>query len=179
MSGQGSRFFGRPRGRFFVAKDEMRRMDRDIEQFQQVYGSVVQWFFFRPAESSFDDVYDEGDVTGGKVYDGPRPVPVLSVANAQGQSPADDQGFITFDHVTLRMAYEQARRAGLDTDLTRFRIAHLQDRFVWRNLVYKVDGIQTSGHFDPSNRDMTVFINATQLRPDELIDSPTFASFSG
>lgn len=171
--------FGRPNGRFFSTRAEQRRMDRDLEQFQQVYGTEVDWYFLlRVGQGTImNDTYDEGDVFGGKAFDGPRRVPVLAAQARQGQENADDQGFATFDRVTLKLSYEQARRAGLELDLIANREAHLHDRFVWRRRVFDVEGIQTAGHFDPTARDVTILVNAVQLRNDELIDSPEFQPY--
>lgn len=179
MSGQGSRFFGRPRGRFFGVRDEMRRMDRDMALYQSTYGSVVEWYFFSPSSTIVDDIYDEGDVVGGKDYDGPRKLPVMGVETGQGSESEDDQGFATYDRINVKLSWEQARKAGFDPDPTRFRQKHLLDRFVWRGLVFGVEQIQTSGHFDASNRDMTIYITGVQMRADELLDSVVFAKYSG
>lgn len=177
MSG-GGRFFGRPRGRFFSTRDEMRRMDRDIELFQSTYGTEVAWYFYRAGASTIDDIYDEGSVTGGKVYDGPVRIPVLSAVPTQGREENDDQGFATYDHITLRLSFEQARKAGFSGNLVQDREQHLLDRFVFRARVFEVNEIQLAGHFDASNRDMVFSIAATQVRPDELVDSPSFAQYS-
>lgn len=172
--------FGRPHGRFFSVRAEQRRLDRDLEQFQQVYGTEVDWYFLLAVGQGtvLNDVYDEGDVLGGgKAYDGPRRVPVLSAQTRQGQETSEDQGFYTVDHVTLRLSFEQARRAGLEIDLIANREAHIHDRFVWRRRVFDVMGIQTAGHFDPTNRDVTIVVQGTQLRADELVDSPIFQPY--
>lgn len=180
--------FGRPRGRFFSTRDEMQRMDRAMEIQQQVFGDEVEWYFHLPRVeegwvdgSVSDDIYDEGLVTsgdGGKRYDGPLRIPVLGINVAQGQEVNDDQGFATYDHVKFTASYEQLRRAGLDRDLIGNREEHLHDRFVWRDRVFDVESIQTSGHFEHSGRDMTVLVTANQVRSDELYDSPIFAKYA-
>lgn len=173
------RFFTRPQGRFFRVNDELRRMNRAMEAEQQVHGTYVQWWFLDRAKTVVDDIYDEGFVEGGKHYDGPRRIPVMSASAAQGQDDnPGDQGFMVWDNVTLRLSFDQARRAGLSGDLIRDRARHLHDRFVFRAAVYDVSDIQTSGHFDPATRDTTFHIVGRMLRPDELIDAPQFHAFS-
>jgi hypothetical protein len=171
--------FGRPRGRFFSVRAEQRRMDRDLEQYQQVYGTEVAWYFLLAvgAGTIMNDIYDEGEVTGGKAYDGPHRVPVLAAQVRQGQDEADDQGLATWDQVTLKLSFEQARRAGLEVDLIANREQHIHDRFVWRRRVFDVTGIQTAGHFDQTSRDVTIVVNAVQVRSDEIIDSPIFQEY--
>lgn len=177
MTGSSSRFFGRPRGRFFSVRDEQRRIDRDMELYQNVYGTEMLWFFYVPTATTYDDVYDEGSVTSGKSYSAPLRVPVLSAQTSQANEQADDQGFATYDRVQLRMSYDQVRRAGLDRDLVANREKHLLDRFVWRGRVYDVETITTAGHFDPASLDMVLYVAGVQLRPDELVDSPAFAAY--
>lgn len=174
-----SRYFGRPRGRFFTVKDEKRRIDRDMELFQAVHGTTVQWYFLDEEHTVHDDIYDEGFVEGGKSYNGPTPIPVLSAQAQQGQETnSDDTGFAVYDRVTLRIAYEQARRAGLDPELTKYREGRLHDRFVWRGRVFDVESVQTRGHFEQTSADTTILVIGVQLRPDELVDSEAFAEYS-
>ncbi len=171
--------FGRPHGRFFSVRKEELRLNHALEQYQGVYGTEVQWYFLlkQGAGTVVDDVYDEGSVIGGKAYDGPHRVPVMAAQVRQGQAESDDQGMSTFDNVTLKLSYEQARRAGLDVNLINNRETHLHDRFVWRRRVFDVGSIQTAGHFDQNSTDMTILVQATQVRPDELVDSPIFQGY--
>jgi hypothetical protein len=179
VSGATTRF-GRRSGRYFPVKYEQARIDRDMELHQDVYGSVVFWFFYLEQQSTFDEIYDEGAVAGGKAYQTPPlRLPVIEAVPAQGQGSRDDQGFSTYDTVRLRVSYEQARRAGFDPDLVGQREDRLQDRFVYRDRAFEVTDIQTSGHFDPQSTDMVFSVEGRQLRPDELVDSPAFASVYG
>lgn len=176
-----SRFFSRPRGRFFSTRDEQSRINRDMEAYQQVYGTEVDWYFIEHLGAGgtvVDDIYDEGFVEGGKDFHGPRRIPVLSAIVQQGQENlSEDSGFATFDRVVLRLSYEQARRAGLDLDLVANRESHLHDRFVFRRRVFDVERIQSSGHFQPEAQDTTVNIVGRQLRSDELYDSAVFQPY--
>lgn len=178
MSG-GTRFFNRPRGRFFGVKDERRRIDAGMEDYQQVYGTEVLWFFLDVATTQVDDIYDEGFVGGGRSYIGPLRIPVLSAVPAQGEEEAAEGGYASYDHMTLVMSYEQVRRAGLDRNLVQDRELRQLDRFVFRNRVFDVDAVQTSGHFEQASADTVLRVEATQLRPDELVDSAAFARWSG
>jgi hypothetical protein len=171
--------YGRVAGRFFGTRDELRRLDRGLELYQQVHGTEVDWFFLEhPGHGTLlDDIYDEGFVESGKRFRGPRRIPVLSAVVTQGQEETGDQGFITFDRVVLRLSYEQARKAGLDLDLVANREERLHDRFVFRRRVFDVESVQTAGHFEPSNRDVTLHVVGRQLRFDELYDSPDFREY--
>lgn len=172
--------FDRARGRFFSVRDERARMDRAMELQQEVFGTTILWYVFEHEGHGtvIDDIYDEGLVTGGKSYDSPLEVRVLGVNTAQGQETNDDQGLATYDHIRVVASYKTLRDAGVAIDLTANREGHLHDRIVWRRRVFDVEGIQTSGHFDPTNEDMTVLVTATQVRNDELFDSPVFQEYA-
>lgn len=172
-----SRFFGRPRGRFFSTRDELERIGRDVELYQQAYGTEVDWWFLdedhRDGTGTVtDDIYDEGFVESGKRYDGPRRIPVVSAVTVQGQENGGDAGFAVTDEVVLRLSYDQARRAGLDIDIVQNREQRLHDRFAFRGRIFDVEAIQSSGHFDAANRDTMLNVRGRQLRFDELYDSP-------
>lgn len=171
--------FGRPRGRFFRVKDEHERINRGMELFQSVHGTFVDWWFFEEPDHGtvLHDVYDEGLVEGGKHYRGPRRLPVMSVMHRQGEELNDDRGLATYDHITLRVSYDQARDAGLDLDLLANREDRLHDRIVWRGRVFDVESVQTAGDFDTAALPTTIHITATQLRDDELYDSPDFQPY--
>ncbi len=174
--------FTRPEGRFFRTRDEYTRLDEGLQTHQQQVGTRVLWYFLEhpgggPDSTLVDDIYDEGLVTAGKAFHGPFHIPVLSVVTAQGQEQSGDTGFATYDRAVLRLSYEQARRAGLDLDLAANREERLHDRFVWRRRVFDVEAIQTSGHFDPTDRDVTISVTGRQLRTDELYDSPQFQEY--
>lgn len=174
--------FTRPQGRFFRTRDEYTRLDEGLQTHQEQVGTRVLWYFLEhaghgPDATVVDDIYDEGLVTSGKAFHGPFSIPVLSAVVAQGQEEPDDTGFAVTDRMVLRLSYEQARRAGLDLDLTANREERLHDRFVYRRRVFDVEAIQTSGHFDPTDRDVTISVTGRQLRSDELYDSSQFQEY--
>lgn len=176
------RFATRPNGRFFSVRDEQRRIDRGMEAFQHVYGTSVGWFFYVSSASAIDDIYDEADLsTEGKVYRGPQRLPVLAAVPTQGIESTDDVGFSSYDEVMLRVSLEQARGAGFTwsaDDFIRDRERFLLDRFIFRSRVFDVIDVQSSGHFDDSSRDTVFRVTGKQLRPDELVDSPSFSQYS-
>lgn len=170
--------FRRPAGRFFSTRYELERQDRDISIYQDVYGTEVQWWFYDRTNSETDDVYDEGAFFGGRRWDGPHRVPVLSAMHLQGPDSTDDGGQYNVDHIQLRVSYNQLQRIGFgplpDQDTT----THYSDRFVYDNKVFTVDSISVRGQFEQTGRDVIVAITATQLRPDDLVNDVDFARYS-
>lgn len=168
------------RGRFFSPKYDLKRMDRDIELHQRTFGTVVQWYFYDPEASVYDDVYDEGQAApgGGRRWKGPTPVPVLSANRREGQKVITDDGMYVVDTIDLRLSYEQSRKVGLIPEMSQNQEQHYSDRFVYDNLVWGIRDISITGQFEPSGRDIMVRILGVRLRPDELVNDPDFAKWS-
>lgn len=151
-------------------------MDRDIEQHQRAFGQVLDWYFYDPDTSTFDDVYDEGQDKGGggRRWKGPVPIPVVSANRREGQKSLSDDGRYVVDTIDIRMSYEQARRAGLSPEIALNTEHHINDRFVYDNRVWGIRDISVSGQFELSGHDTMVRILGVQLRPDELVNDQDF-----
>lgn len=169
------------RGRFFTPKWDLRRMDRDIALHQRAFGTTVDWYFFEPAQSTWDEIYGEGQdtaVTGGRRWRGPIKIPVLSANRREGPKVTSEDGMYILDTIDLRMSYEQARRVGLTPEISQNQEQHYNDRFVYDNLVWGIRDISITGQFEASGRDIMVRILGVRLRPDELVNDPDFAEWS-
>lgn len=156
-------------------------MDRDIELHQRTFGTTVDWYFYDPVHSTFDDVYDEGQDlagTGGRRWRGPVTLPVLSANRTEGTKVTTDDGMYVLDTIDLRMGYEQARRVGLVPEISQNQETHYSDRFIYDNLVWGIRDIQIRGQFEPSGRDMMVRVLGVRLRPDELVNDVDFVEYS-
>lgn len=167
--------------RYFSPKFDRLRIDRDIEQHQRAFGTFVRWYFFDPINSTFDDVYDEGQDlpgTGGRRWRGPVDIPVISANRREGQKTLSDDGQYVLDTIDLRMSYEQARRAGLLPEISRNNELHIRDRFIYDGIVWGIRDISVTGQFEPSGHETMVRILGVMLRPDELINDPDFALYS-
>jgi hypothetical protein len=168
------------RSRFFSPKYDSRRIDRDIEQHQRAFGTYIEWYFFDPVNSTFDDVYGEGqDLAGtGRRWRGPVPIPVLSANRREGQKSTTDDGQYVLDTIDVRMSYEQARRAGLLPEMSHNNELHVRDRFVYDNIVWGIRDISVTGQFEPSGHDTMMRVLGVMLRPDEMVNDPDFSRYS-
>lgn len=167
------------RGRFFSPKWEARRIDRDIELHQRAFGTTIDWYFYDPAESVYDAVYDEGqDLGEGRRWNGPTPIPVLSANRREGPNITSEDGMYVVDTIDVRMSYEQARRVGLVPEMSRNHEQHYSDRFVYDNIVWGIRDISVTGQFEASGHDIIVRILGVQKRPDELVNDIDFKRWS-
>lgn len=168
------------RGRFFPPKYDLTRQDRDLTQHQRTFGQEVQWYFYDPETSVYDDVYGEGEGSGsgGRRWKGPIPIPVLSAVRQEGFKVISDDGKYVLDSLDLRLSYEQVRRVGLAPDLDQSTETHQNDRIVYDNRVFGIRNIQITGQFEQAGRDVMARVLCVQVRPDELVNDPDFKQWS-
>jgi hypothetical protein len=171
--------FRRSRGRFFPTRYDTKRMDKDMQAYQEQFGVEVEWWFYAANLSTENPIYAERDIDGGARYVGPRRLPVMSAVRRMGDERAGEEGFFTLDTLEVRMSYEQARRAGLVPEPSRdLENEHTKDRIVYEHKVFDVISIISTGQYDPTHRYLVVFITANRLRPDELVFDPDFVQYS-
>jgi len=169
----------RSRGRFFPTRYETKRMDVDIQAYQEQMGTTVLWWFFDFDDTQFNETYDEGDRINGKRFKGPIRLPVLSAVRIPAERRPSDEGMYGIDTIDVRMSYEQARRAGLGPELDLNTTPHLNDRVGYEGRVFEIRDILVTGQYDPTQTYMIIRVNGRQLRPDEMVFDPDFAAYSG
>lgn len=162
------------RGRFSVGA-ETRSIEKGLRGYQSVAGDVLEYWRFHRELSAVDPVYDEA--TGyGKVYHGPYTLPVLHVVHLQGDDlSGGDQGFYTNDTLTASAGFRQLARTGL-TRLDIRTNAYLRDRLVYDQKVFRITRMTALGQI--RRQDLIVAIDATQVKPDELVDDTQFAPWA-
>jgi hypothetical protein len=152
---------------------DLLRINRDVAQEQQESGTEVDWWFYDIGGSTGDE-YDEG----GRRWKGPFRIPVLDARRVPGPLQDGSDGQYYRDTLTIRMNYEQSRLAGITPDIQTNTGAHLSDRIVYMGRVWNVFNIDVQGQFEPENKEVTVTVYASQVRPDELVDDTDFAAYS-
>ncbi len=163
-------------GRIFSTRYNANRIDHNIARQQQVQGTNIEWWFYRPDETVVIDPYDEADIaSGGKRFHGPYLIPVYDITRVEGSVQAPGEGFQTYDTVRMVLGYDQARRAGLlpEVDRTSDGNTHLKDRFVWDRHVWKPYTIVSRGLLSNLRR-FTVLVVAQEVTQDEMVDDPDF-----
>ena len=161
------------RGRF-SSDFETNQINEGMRGYQsaQTYDEV-QYYRFSHRLSEMGDVYDEG-VGVGKVYRPPVTVPVLHAIHDEGANEDLDTGFYFNDDLHITASFDQLFRTGLVFQDIRTN-KYLKDRIVYDTRVFKVTNIEILGQV--RERDVIVSIQATQVKPDELVNDPQFAEF--
>jgi len=161
------------RGRFH-SDYETNEIHDAIEGHIRQVGDEILYYRFNTDDSVMHDIYDEGDGVG-RVYDGPYRIPTIHVTREEGLNQDTDTGFYYNDGIHITAGYQQFVNSGL----TKMDIEHhlyLKDRFVYDGRVFRVTRIEVLGQIQ--KRDLVVGIDATQVKPDELVNDEQFASYS-
>lgn len=161
-------------GRFSV-DFETSEIYKGLRDWQRWTGDFVYYFRFQYDQSSNDAVYGEADAPMGRVYFGPNNVPALHVLHTEGENDNSEDGFYYNDNAHVTLSFDQLKRLGLtrmDIDTANY----LKDRFVYDNKVFRVTKVEIMGQIQ--QRDIIVSIDATQVKPDEMVNDLQFAMYA-
>jgi hypothetical protein len=161
------------RGRFSI-DHETDQMHHALRGWQSSAGDEIAYYRFNRQESGMHPVYDEPSGTG-RVYDGPIEVPVLHVTHDEGGTSDTGGGFYFNDNLYITASFEQISRTGL-TFMDLEHNEYLRDRIIYNDKVFRVMDIHVVGQVQ--QRDVTVSLEATQVKPDELVNDPQFKRWS-
>jgi len=146
-----------------------------LRDWQRWTGDQFYYFRFAYDQSSNDPVYGEADSPNGRVYDGPMLIPALHVLHTEGANDDGVDGFYYNDTAHITMSFDQIKRMGLDrVDLNTQN--YLKDRFVYDTKVFRVTRMEVMGQIQ--QRDIIVSIDATQVKPDEMVNDLQFAQYA-
>jgi hypothetical protein len=161
------------KGRFH-ADFETTEINRALLGWQQETGDTVLWYRFSPEDSVTHDIYDEATFEG-KVFDGPYQIDVLHVTHQEGSNKDTDTGFYTNDDLHITASYNQLVDEGfVHPDL--FPAGYLKDRIVYDQKVFRILRLETLGQIH--QRDIIIGLDATQVKPDELVNDLQFAQYA-
>jgi hypothetical protein len=155
-------------------RDHIRETNKAITHFQREVGVTILWFEFDRADTSVDDVYDEGSAAGGRRWFPPKRVPVYSLIRQEAEERPDAEGFYAPDTIHFSALIEQLRKAGLSnpTDAR----SHLLDRVLWDGEIWNIQGYQIQGRLH--GIETTLGIDAVQVSPEEMVNDPDFAAYA-
>lgn len=161
-------------GRFSV-DFETSEIYRGLRDWQRWTGDEVYWYHFAYDQSSIDPVYGEAAGPMGRVYFGPNILPALHVIHIEGENDNTEKGFYYNDRAHITLSFDQLKRTGLDKmDLNTQN--YLKDRFVYDTKVFRVTSVQILGQLQ--QKDIIVAIDATQVKPDEMVNDVQFAQYA-
>lgn len=164
---------GRKQGRFSV-DFEVNEINAGLRGHQQAFGDSIDYYRFQFENSTVDDVYDEGSGEG-KVYLGPIETPAIKVIHAEGPVDRNEIGFYFNDDLHVTLTFDSIGKIGL-TEVDIRHQNYLKDRIVYDDKVFRVHTVQVLGQVQ--RRDTIVSIEASQVKPDELVNDAQFARWS-
>lgn len=156
------------------AEVETQQIADGLRGYQPAFGDQVLYFRYDYARSTRHAVYDEA-VEGGRVFSGPVELPVLDVVHAMGDVEQHEGGFYTSDSVEVMASFRQMSRTGLThADLRTGR--YLRDRLAYDGKLFRVREMRILGQLQRT--DVSVVIEARQLKHDEIVHDPLFAQYA-
>lgn len=161
-------------GRFSV-DFETSEIYRGLRDWQRLTGDQIYYYRFAYDQSTVDPVYGEAAGPLGRVYFGPNNIPALHVLHIEGDNDNTEQGFYYNDRAHVTLSFDQIKRLGLGKmDLNTQN--YLKDRFVYDTKVFRVTSVQVLGQIQ--QKDIIVGIDATQVKPDEMVNDVQFAQYA-
>ena len=158
----------------FNSDFETNRIFTAMEGWRRSYGDVLRYYRYNSALSQIDPVYDEA-VGSGRVYNPPLSVPCQHVSHVQGANEYGEYGMYYNDTLTGYVSFAAFTGVGLTySDIETGN--YLDDRVLYDRKVFRVVQLITQGQIQ--QRDILVLLQASQLKPDELVDDPEFANWS-
>lgn len=157
----------------YDVRDHYAESNKAIAQFQREVGTIILWWEFDSADTTEDDLYDEGSAVGQRRWYPPKKIPVYSVIRVDRTERPHAEGFYDANTVHFSGLVEQWRRAGL-TDPHNSQL-HLFDRVKFGDAIYEIRQYQIHGRLHLL--ETTVGVDATQVNPEEVVNDPDFTAY--
>jgi hypothetical protein len=157
-----------------TADFETSRMYSGMRGWKKEYGDWVDYYRLDPSTTYFDPIYEE--VTGtGRNYLPLVRLGCLHVKLIQGGNTMGDKGFYMNNDIRATVPYDVYEGTGMelsDLDTGNYEM----DRIVYKQKVYQVTLITEGGQIN--ERPTVVAIDASQVKPDQLIEDTLFAQYA-
>jgi hypothetical protein len=163
----------RKRGRFSTNL-ETAEIFEGIEGWQQNFGDWIDYYQVDEANSQYSDVFEEAIGTG-LAFKPVIQIPCIHVQHIRGGNERDDRGFYYNDTLMATVSFKQYTHCGMllaDIDTGDY----MKDWIVYDQKVFAVTEIAIRGQIQ--RRDTIVAIDASQVKPDELLASAQFAKYA-
>lgn len=170
---------GGPGGRFDHRYEANSISAGIIDELQEPFGSVVEWYVYDTMLTTVDAIYDVGqsDTDGGRAWIGPFYVPVVSCNLNQGSvKQVEHEGYYNVDSLHIVASIDAVKKAGI-TNIGTDPSSHLGDRIVWKGEVWKANDMQPRGIVGPY-RNVVLGIECDQVSDDEMINDVTFQRYA-
>jgi hypothetical protein len=161
------------RGRW-TADVETDQIYTAMEGWRQTSGDWVDYYKFNAPSTTMNSIYDEANEQGRLYFPRIR-IPVLHATVIAGENQNTDKGFYANDTLVVLCAFDQFVKSGMDfADVLQQN--YLKDRIYYNQKVFRVLSMNPSGKIQ--ERPTMIRVDATQLKPDELVEDSQFAPWS-
>jgi hypothetical protein len=145
-----------------------------MEGWRDTTGDFLRYFRYDSGASQIDPVYDEATGTG-RVYYPLIVVPCQHVIHVEGENEYGEYGMYYNDSLAATISFAAFTGVGLHlADIETGN--YLDDRVLYDRKIFRVVQLLVRGQIQ--QRDIIIALQATQLKPDELVDDPQFAEWS-
>lgn len=148
---------------------ELGAIRKHYREYHRKVGETIVWFEYEPlaaaasAGSTYDDVYDEGNVgTGGRKYKAGVTIPVLLITESEDTKRAIPEGRQPVQLVNLVASVEDMRVAGVSSPFEYQN--HLNDIFLYDGRYMAVQSYKVRGR---ARDDVLVVVEGLELYIDQ------------
>lgn len=158
----------------FDADFEMNEIQETLRGWQSEFGDNVLYYRYWGEESEVNDIWQEAAGVG-RVWHPAHEIEVLHATHLEGGAEERAQGQYYNDTLHVTASFDQLRRLGM-TEMDLQHQSYLRDRVVYDFRVFRVTSISVMGQIQ--RRDPIVSIDATQVKPDEMLNDSGFEAFA-
>lgn len=156
------------------ADQETDRMFKGMRGWRDVSGDWLDYYRYNEAATQIDPIYDEA-IGEGRAYFPAVRLPALHVTHIEGENENGVMGFYYNDTLSAYIAFDQFVGVGMDyADIRTGN--YINDRIYYDQKIFRVLQLSIRGQIQ--QRDIIVGLDATQMKPDELVDDQLFNQWS-
>lgn len=154
---------------------EMELINRRLfDKYQADIGEAVVWFEFDSTTSTYDHVYDEDSMEGGRAYRPGVLVPVLWITESDDPETYTPDGRRPTPTLRFTVPGRKLVDCGISNPVDSAR--HLNDIVIYRGQYWAIGDYQTRGRL---RENLMVGVNATHIMPDDEMALATLPELNG
>lgn len=148
------------------------------------FGTHAELWKFDKDLSVKDPIYDVepySNTGGGRVWDGPYELHIISASQDMGAAPVTERGFYSVDTLELLVNVDDLYKIWPEIFAYRGMVRPTfpeldKSRIVWKSQVYRPVKSQLQGYID--DRGTIIKLNCIQMMPDELVNDAQFLQYA-
>lgn len=158
----------------WTASQETDQIFEGMRGWRDVSGDWLDYYRYDPSKTEIDPIYDEAIGLGRAYFPAVR-IPCLHVTHIEGENENGTSGFYYNDTLSASIAFDQF--VGVGMNFADIRTGdYINDRVYYDQKIFRVVQLSIRGQIQ--QRDIIVGMDATQMKPDELVDDQLFRQWS-